>query len=332
MESVKKLKEDGYLILKNLLSIEDLEEINKDINSVEKVIPDCVEYKDEIISKTLTRFEIECMPAVSAIATKAILSSSLPEIASNYFGEDARVGELSVRKSILTSIDNPFSKTTIYSDGNILKTHVDYVEGVALYAFTSLNESSLESGPTFLFSKTHLLSQAIKGRFHLDKKADGSKNTTFVKEEDYIHAQSIGSNLIIADKLSPGDTLIFDLRIWHGRMPAISPGRTIMLTKFFPRSIKDEGNDLLIRSSTLDLLNEREREVLTGIKSDGFQRKRVATMFYGSRTTNKYADNLIGKINFSFRRLGGLKHQLKKIFFSQRKNDGYPNLKKLFVE
>ena len=330
MERVKQLKEDGYIILRKVLSKAEISKINKDIDDIECFTPDCVEYKDEIISKTLTRFELECIPAVSPVATKAILASSIPRLASNYFNEEARVGEFSVRRSILTSIDNPFSKNSNYSDGNILQTHVDYVDGMALYAFTLLSKPGESHGPTFLFSKTHLLSKHVKDRFYSDTYIDRRKETTFINFEDYVHARSAGSKLVVLDNLLPGDSLIFDLRIWHGRMPACKPGRTIMLTKFFPQSVQDESNDLLIRSSTLDLLNAKEREILIGDSLCSANRKRVYSTYYGSRTTNKYADNIIKNINHIFRMLGGLKQKLKILTYRKKVRGQYPKLNKLF--
>ncbi len=308
---------DGFVVIKNVLSDNEITKITEEIDTCIEHTPNCVEYIDPLIQKTLYRYRLPSLTAVCPKAVKIILKSQGIAVAESYFKEEPRVGEFELRKSLFPSYKNPLFGQGNYTDGNLLKMHVDPHASKALYFFTMLTEMSKENGPTFVFSQSNQFGYKPKEGF-------------WPKQSDYIEAKSRGCKLVVLDNISPGDMIIFDLDTWHGRMPAKVGGRSVLMTKLYPASHQDECSNLLFSRATLDELNEKERRILVG---ETTERKRSEVWLYkltGLNTTFKYVDRPFNQINKLFKRLGELRYSAVKHLSSNKVIDKEPAVEDLF--
>ena len=97
------LREEGFVILRNAISITDIERINSKVDYYYSLMPNSVQYIDPLMHKTLYRFELTDIPAVCSEAVESILKSCIPELAEKYFGEEPRVGVFVMRKCLMPS-------------------------------------------------------------------------------------------------------------------------------------------------------------------------------------------------------------------------------------
>jgi len=245
---------------------------------------------------------------VSVVSPKAFIStlrSPLIDISETFFKERPLIGEFDYRLTITEG------------NANLMKAHVD--DNVRhLYAFIMLTESNPRNGPTFLFKKSH-------------KIINKSQTNRRISLEEYSNV-SEELELFVADDLSPGDALIFDLTTWHGRMPFSEPGREMLLIKFVPSSSPNYVDNMLLSTETLKELTSDEISYVVPSNESQQIRKNDKIIFEtsGESSSSKVLDKIIDFMHY-------IAYKIKHLILKSRnrsrnllKDKEYPELRDLF--
>jgi len=314
----------GFIVKKSFASQESVDIIKNDAVQMLAKTPDAVEYFDYVVKRSYYRFELPSLLAVSVEAANVLLRNELLDFASKYFGGVAYVAECELRGSLRVATD-----AESYLDGNILYTHSDLPlrsekrSRNGIYAFLMLTDVDCMQGPTFLFEKSHLINPVNNSNLTSD----------FVSKATYLANQS-KIKLKIFDSLGAGDLLIFDMDVWHGRLPAKLPGRFIALIKFFPELNTHRLENLLVSTEVLSRLNGRQLTSLIGPDRQFARPTRAPMRLEGRKSYVKIFDRSVVFIDKFFVRILSLKTIFFKlrprvrelIFFTGKRQKYDPNL------
>jgi len=301
---VNEIKEDGFTVYSSLFNSDEIQCIKKDFEFFNSNIKqNRVQYFSTLFRKSIYQ---SCTHFVSVVSPKAFIStlrSPLVDIAEAFFKEKPLIGEFDYRLTITEG------------NSNLMKTHID--DNVRhLYAFIMLTESNPRNGPTFLFKKSHKIGNKSQGRISLEEYSNVSEEL----------------ELFVADNLSPGDALIFDLTTWHGRMPFSEPGREMLLIKFVPSSSPNFVDNMLLSTETLKELTSDELSYIVPLNESQQIRNNEKIIFEtsGESSSSKVLDKIIDFIHF-------IAYKIKHLILKSRnrsrnllKDKQYPELRDLF--
>lgn len=281
------LSRNGFLIKQRFASRESVHSIMEDACKLLHRLPSSINYTDYLVNRSFYRFELPSLPAVSFEAMKVMLDHDLLGLAEKYFNAPAYVAEFELRGSLRVA-----DSSQPYLDGNILHTHTDLPLGSqarsrnGLYFFLALTDIFLENGPTFLFSGSHKL-DCSAFKCHVDD--------NFLAFSDY-EKVSQDIELKVCSPMLEGDLLIFDMDIWHGRLPAQKPGRYIAMLKLSPPNQSLHLENLLVGTEGLSKLSHRQLASLIGQEIAGQRPSRFPTRLYGHKSNIRRFDFLIQRL------------------------------------
>jgi len=305
-EIVNEIKEDGFTVYSSLFNSDQIQCIKKDFEFFNSNIKqNRVHYFSTLFRKSIYQSATHFVSVVSPKAFISILRSPLVDISEAFFKEKPLIGEFDYRLTITEG------------NANLMKTHID--DNVRhLYAFVMLTESNPRNGPTYLFKKSHKISNK-------------SQTNRRISLEEYSNV-SEELELFVADDLSPGDALIFDLTTWHGRMPFSEPGREMLLIKFVPSSSPNYVDNMLLSTETLKELTPDEISCVVPSNESQQIRKNEKIIFEtsGESSSSMALDKIIDFLHYLAYKI---KHLILKFRNRSRnllKDKKYPELRDLF--
>ena len=303
---LKTLEDDGIVVIPRFCENNLLKSIKNDVEQAFSSMPTCIDYNDHIFHKSLYRFEIKSLAAVSLTATRCLLNTEIISFIEQYLGGEVALAEFELRQTLNLAPD-----TNSYLDGNLLTTHSDLSirnenrgrNGV--YAFLMLTDVTENDGPTFLFTGSH----------HLKGSEMELGGDDFIRYSDFCrHSKKL--SFLSTESLSAGDLLLYDLDVWHGRFPARRPGRTMVLAKFYRTDSTYRFENLLVSNGVLSGLTSKQQKTLIG-KSSIFERSsRTPERLQGQRTKVPQVDNFLDLINLVLIKFKLIKADLKNILLS----------------
>jgi hypothetical protein len=270
-QRIDKLKTEGFVVLKSFFSKDEILSIKTDFDILFEPFQECTESFGGLINTSLYRKESSCVTALSPTATKALLASPIIDLCTDYFKCKPMLAEYDIRV------------TTIETETTLLQAHYDDDE-IGLYALIYLTQSTLDCGPTFVVPRSHNITLT-------------NNSTNYISDKTFSEHYESGDYYVL-DQLEPGDALVFDLRLWHGRLPAKSGNRAIMLAKFYPCTRPEKCSNLLISTRCLRSLNQENITVLIGANTGANVKDAVGYSILPQlpRTTFGFLDLVLRKL------------------------------------
>ena len=238
---LKQLKEDGVIILPNMISSDIVNDIRKDTLSWYKNIS----FNNRISSSIIGNNQwIDHVGLCSLKALKLVLDTNLIKFLKKYFNSDISVGSISIQKKIFSE--------------NGIPLHSDLGKGLSIFIY--LTKPDKKSGVTEFIKKSHLTK--INKKFKIQNKID---DATYLD----INKSPFSEKDIIETKGEVGTVVIFHRAIWHQLPKFSAPGREIIMIQY--TNNESSSCDHLIKNSFLNLLLPIQKDVFlnnSSIKKD----------------------------------------------------------------
>jgi len=235
---LKKLEEDGVIILPSIIPISSINKIKKDTSSWYKNIS----FNNRISSSIIGNNQwIDHVGLCSLEALQLALDNELIKFLEKYFNSDVSLGSISIQKKIFSE--------------NGIPLHSDLGDGLGIFIY--LTQPDKKSGITEFIKRSHLCK--IDNSFVTKNKVD---DATYIE----IEKSPFSDNDIIKTHGGIGTVVIFHRSIWH-RLPKFTDaGREIIMIRY--SNTESSSNDHLIKNSFLNLLSSIQKEVFLNNKSD----------------------------------------------------------------
>ena len=235
---LKKLEEDGVIILPSIIPISSINKIKKDTSSWYKNIS----FNNRISSSIIGNNQwIDHVGLCSLEALQLALDNELIKFLEKYFNSDVSLGSISIQKKIFSE--------------NGIPLHSDLGDGLGIFIY--LTQPDKKSGITEFIKRSHLCK--IDNSFVTKNKVD---DATYIE----IEKSPFSDNDIIKTHGGIGTVVILHRSIWH-RLPKFTDaGREIIMIRY--SNTESSSNDHLIKNSFLNLLSSIQKEVFLNNKSD----------------------------------------------------------------
>lgn len=235
---LKKLKEDGVIILPSIVPLSSINKIKEDTASWYKNIS----FNNRISSSIIGNNQwIDHVGLCSLDALQLALDNELIKFLEKYFNSDVSLGSISIQKKIFSE--------------NGIPLHSDLGDGLSVFIY--LTQPDKKSGITEFVKSSHL--SKIDNSFVTKNKVD---DATYIE----IEKSPFSDNDIIKTHGGIGTVVIFHRSIWH-RLPKFTDaGREIIMIRY--SNTESSSNDHLIKNSFLNLLSLTQKEVFLNNKSD----------------------------------------------------------------